>query len=59
MQAFWTPAWSRNRRILLLDAPSVLGWEEWRAIDARYGFGLLRPRCRVDRRGRDRAPVGR
>ena len=30
------------QRIILLDAPSVLGWAEWRAIDARYGFGLLR-----------------
>ena len=30
------------RRIVLLDAPSVLGWAAWREIDARYGFGLLR-----------------
>ena len=30
------------QRIILLDAPSVLGWAEWRALDARYGFGLLR-----------------
>jgi AcrR family transcriptional regulator len=30
------------RRIALIEAPAVLGWEEWRAIDARYGFGLLR-----------------
>ena len=30
------------QRIILLDAPSVLGWAEWRAMDARYGFGLLR-----------------
>jgi len=28
-------------RIALLDAPAVLGWEEWRAIDARYGLGLV------------------
>jgi AcrR family transcriptional regulator len=28
-------------RIALLDAPVVLGWEEWRAIDARYGLGLI------------------
>jgi AcrR family transcriptional regulator len=28
-------------RIALLDAPAVLGWEEWRAIDARYGLGLI------------------
>jgi AcrR family transcriptional regulator len=24
------------RQILLVDAPSVLGWEEWRALDASY-----------------------
>jgi AcrR family transcriptional regulator len=29
------------RRIALLDAPAVLGWEEWREIDARYGLGLV------------------
>jgi hypothetical protein len=29
------------RRIALVEAPVALGWEEWRAIDARYGFGLL------------------
>jgi AcrR family transcriptional regulator len=30
------------RRIALIEAPAALGWEEWRAIDTRYGFGLLR-----------------
>ena len=30
------------QRILLLDAPSVLGWATWREIDARYCFGMLR-----------------
>jgi AcrR family transcriptional regulator len=29
------------RQIALLDAPAVLGWEELRAIDARYGLGLV------------------
>lgn len=29
------------RRILLLDAPSVLGWEAWNEMDRRHGFGLL------------------
>lgn len=29
------------RRILLLEAPAVLGWSEWRAIDARHGVGSL------------------
>ena len=28
-------------RIALVDAPSVLGWEEWREIDARYGLGIV------------------
>jgi AcrR family transcriptional regulator len=27
-------------RITLLDAPSVLGWAQWREIDERYGLGL-------------------
>ena len=27
-------------RITLLDAPSVLGWAEWRRIDEKYGLGL-------------------
>lgn len=30
------------RRIALIEAPAALGWDEWRQIDARYGFGLLR-----------------
>jgi AcrR family transcriptional regulator len=29
-------------QISLLDAPSVLGWAEWREIDARYGMGLVK-----------------
>jgi AcrR family transcriptional regulator len=28
-------------RIVLVDAPSVLGWQEWREIDERYGLGLV------------------
>jgi AcrR family transcriptional regulator len=28
-------------RIALVDAPSVLGWERWREIGLRYGFGLV------------------
>jgi AcrR family transcriptional regulator len=30
------------RRIVLIDAPSVVGWEKWREIDGRNGFGLLK-----------------
>jgi AcrR family transcriptional regulator len=29
------------QRIALLDAPSVLGWETWREIEAQYGLGLI------------------
>ncbi|MEU6146186.1 helix-turn-helix domain-containing protein [Streptomyces sp. NPDC047081] len=28
-------------RIALTDAPAVLGWAEWRAIEARHGLGLV------------------
>jgi AcrR family transcriptional regulator len=30
------------QRILLIDAPAVLGWPKWRAMDGRHGFGLMR-----------------
>ncbi|NUW38138.1 TetR/AcrR family transcriptional regulator [Nonomuraea sp. SMC257] len=30
------------RRIVLIDAPSVLGWERWRAMEERYAFGMLK-----------------
>jgi len=29
------------QRIIMLDAPSVLGWEQWREIAERYGLGLV------------------
>ncbi|MFE3023200.1 TetR/AcrR family transcriptional regulator [Nocardia tengchongensis] len=28
-------------RITLIDAPAVLGWQEWRAVDEKYGLGLI------------------
>jgi AcrR family transcriptional regulator len=28
-------------QVTLLDAPSVLGWKEWRAIDTRFSLGLV------------------
>ena len=28
------------RRVVLLEGPSVLGWERWREIDQAYGLGL-------------------
>jgi AcrR family transcriptional regulator len=30
------------RRILLIDAPSVLGWERWRSMEERHALGLIR-----------------
>jgi AcrR family transcriptional regulator len=30
------------RRIVLVDGPSVLGWEEWRRIDTQYSLGMVR-----------------
>lgn len=29
------------RRIVLLEAPVALGWEQWREIDNRYGLALV------------------
>jgi len=29
------------QRIVLIDAPAVLGWERWREIGRRYGVGLV------------------
>ncbi len=31
-----------TRRIYLVDAPSVIGWQRWREIDAHYGGRSLR-----------------
>jgi AcrR family transcriptional regulator len=30
------------QRVLLIDGPAVLGWHEWRALEARYGLGMIR-----------------
>lgn len=30
------------RRITLIDAPAVLGWQRWRQIDEAHGFGLIK-----------------
>jgi AcrR family transcriptional regulator len=41
-------AWIRQvgdpvvRRILLIDAPTVLGWRRWREIEEQYGLGMLK-----------------
>ena len=31
-----------THRLLLIEAPAVLGWNRWREMDAKYGFGLLK-----------------
>jgi AcrR family transcriptional regulator len=28
-------------QIVLIDAPSVLGWERWRAVGVKYGLGVI------------------
>ena len=30
------------QQIMMVDSPSVLGWEEWREIDQAYGLGLVK-----------------
>lgn len=30
-----------TQQIGLTDAPAVLGWQEWRSIEAQYGLGLV------------------
>src|SRR3954451_10692474 len=30
------------QRIVLIDAPSVLGWEGWREVASAYGLGLIK-----------------
>lgn len=29
------------QRVVLLEGPSVLGWEAWQEIEQRYGYGLV------------------
>ncbi|HEX8857161.1 MAG TPA: helix-turn-helix domain-containing protein [Thermoleophilaceae bacterium] len=40
---FWLDACAEpeTQRIVLIDAPAVLGWEEWREIGERYGLGIV------------------
>jgi len=39
LDASLTPA---VQRILLIDGPAVLGWQQWRSIEEKYGLGLVR-----------------
>ena len=29
------------QQIVLIDAPAVLGWEQWRAVGVKYGLGVI------------------
>ena len=29
------------QQILLIDGPAVLGWDQWRTLEARYGLGVI------------------
>ena len=29
------------QRIVLIDAPAVLGWERWREVGVKYGLGVI------------------
>jgi AcrR family transcriptional regulator len=29
------------QQILLIDGPAVLGWEQWRSLEAQYGLGAI------------------
>lgn len=35
------------QRIVLLDAPAVLGWDRWREIAAKYGLGMVEATLRA------------
>jgi AcrR family transcriptional regulator len=35
------------RRVSLIDAPSVVGWEKWRGTDERHGFGMMKHALRT------------
>jgi AcrR family transcriptional regulator len=39
LEATSDPAFAR---LTLLDAPAILGWEQWRELSARYGLGVVR-----------------
>ena len=29
------------QQIVLVDAPAVLGWDQWRAVGTKYGLGVI------------------
>lgn len=48
-----------TQRIVLLDGPSVLGWDRWREIATEHGLGLIEAtlRAAVDARAIEPQPV--
>jgi AcrR family transcriptional regulator len=49
----------RVRQNALIDAPAVLGWQKWREVEERHGFGLLKAslKAAAKARGLRREPV--
>lgn len=45
-----------TQRVVLRDAPRVLGWERWREVDARHGLGTLKEGLRAVVASGDLAP---
>ncbi|OXS61316.1 TetR family transcriptional regulator [Cohnella sp. CIP 111063] len=37
----------RNKRIMLIDGPAILGWEVWRAMDQKHSMRLLRGQLEI------------
>ncbi|WP_028596385.1 TetR/AcrR family transcriptional regulator [Paenibacillus assamensis] len=37
----------RRKHIMLIDGPSVLGWEEWRMLDGKHSMRLLREQLQM------------
>jgi len=38
---------AQNKRIMLIDGPSILGWDEWRTLDANHSMRLLRGQLEI------------
>lgn len=45
-------------RILIVEAPAVLGWERWNALDRMYGFGELMIGVEAAVKARAIRPIG-
>lgn len=38
---------AKNKRIMLLDGPAILGWEAWREMDSNHSMRLLRGQLEI------------